>query len=219
MTHICAIGFDLDNTLYKVSEPINIQIRAQACKYAAELLKRDYAKTVADFTEQYALTQSASTSLQNIGIQSSALAKELVQRALEEANVAKYIEPNKKLADMLLRLKNNYHLFLITGSRHSIAQGKLDALQIPGNVFEMAIYAESKYRREDGSAFAYVHGKLAAPYKNTIFVGDRETVDILPAKKKGLKTIIVNNKSLHADFFLTDICELEDIVAQIESQN
>ena len=45
-----------------------------------------------------------------------------------------------------------------------------------------------------------------------MFVGDREKSDILPAKKLGIKTAIVNSMSQSADYQLKTIYDLEEIL-------
>ena len=63
ISEIKAIGFDLDNTLYKITDEINELIREYACIRASEELGLPYAVVRNQFNHFYSENQSGSRSL------------------------------------------------------------------------------------------------------------------------------------------------------------
>ena len=64
----------------------------------------------------------------------------------------------------------------------------------------------------NGSVFIYVADYHKLSFNNMMFVGDREKTDIIPAKKLGITTFIVNANSDSADYQLDEIYNLEKIL-------
>lgn len=206
---ITSLGFDLDNTLYRQGPEMNEKIQEYACRKASTLLSQPYETVRSRFDQNFSETQSGSRSLEAIGITNG---REIIQEALENADIASVLKEDVRLQRMLDKLASSYKLFLITGSSKQIALGKLEAMGLLDPlVFNPTFYAESPYRREDGTAFQYVARLHNVGFDRMMFVGDREKVDIIPAKDLGIKTAIVNAASDLADIQLREIYELEKI--------
>ena len=210
--HIEALGVDLDKTLYKPNEKIDEAIRKYACEQAADELGIPYEKIRADFNKLYTQSQSGGNSLEKLGVLNG---REIMHEALDNADIVPYLRKNTRLAEMFSRLNQDYKLFLITYSREELALRKLEKLGIDTYIFHPSIYGDSPLQRENGSAFKHVSRKLLVHCQNMMFVGDREQVDILPAKKLGITTAIVNGKSKEADYQLKNILHLENLVYKI----
>ncbi len=204
---IVSLGFDLDNTLYDGAKT-NEAIQDHICGQASTFLDRPYEEIREIFRDHYERTQSASGSLTLMGIGSSK-GVEIVQTSLEEADVSPSLERDEKLVGMFDRLSQRYKLFLITSSSKNTASKKLSALGIESSLFSPFLYRDSPYLRNDGSAFEYVASNHNVSFDSMMFVGDREKVDIIPAKSLGIKTAIVNATSDEADYQLRNIYELE----------
>lgn len=206
------IGFDLDGTLYKPNEKINKKIRDYLCKRAGHILNKSYHEIKDKFNKLYKKTQSGTDSLRLMEIKNSS---SLTQEALENVDITPFLKKDLELLSTLYRLKEKYKLFLITGSPKKITNKKLRALGINSKIFSIKIYdnsSKSKYKRKDGSAFIHISKLYNIPLYNMMFIGDREKIDIIPAKKLNLKTVIINAKSKIADFNLKKISELEKIL-------
>jgi FMN phosphatase YigB (HAD superfamily) len=208
---IKAVGFDLDNTLYYKTPEIDNLIQDYICEQIAIVLKKDYTEVRLQFTSNYVKTQSGSISLKLLGIKNG---KELVQKAIEYADVSSVLKKDEKLVSMLMDLKSTYNTFLITSSPENAAIKKISALGIEKDIFDPRLYGESIYLRDDGSAFRHIAKYLKLSLEEIMFVGDREKTDIIPAKVLGITTAIVNNKSEHADYNLTDIYQLKEILSR-----
>ncbi len=204
-----AVGFDLDNTLYVMTEPINTKITDYLLQQASSRLRQPLAVVREAYDRIHATTQSARRTLAALGITEPAL---LVQEALEHADIASLLQPDQRLISLLGKLQEHYRLFLITGSSEQQSEDKLQALGIQPTLFDPRLYSGSPYERHNGTAFTHVATTLGFRVDRLFFVGDRETVDILPAKASGVTTAIVNAKSEHATYQLETLYDLEKIL-------
>ena len=204
-----AVGFDLDDTLYTQTPAIRQTIHAHIMARVSADLHISLQETEQTYQRLYPAYQSARRTLEALGISEP---QQLVQDALEHADIAGSLQTDDRLVSLLRNLQTSYRLFLITGSEQQASHRKLDALGIPLHFFSVCLYAGAEHRRHDGTAFIYVAQKLGLPLHRMLFVGDREKVDILPAKQLGVKTAIVNAQSEHADYQLETIYDLEKIL-------
>ncbi len=205
-----AVGFDVDNTLYKLGPDIEMVLLENIVHSVSSVRGQAYNEARDDFFAHYNELHSASASLAKMGVPNG---KALVQEAMENAGMASVLRKDAKLRRLMLSLSKRYKLFLITGSSLEHTHAKLRALGLsdPG-LFKAQICSDSAYRREDGSAFRRVSEILSVPLQKMMFIGDREAIDILPAKSLGVKTAIVNGRSKEADYNLDAIYELEELL-------
>jgi len=73
-------------------------------------------------------------------------------------------------------------------------------------------------RKVFGNAFEKIVEKFSLDPSDCISVGDQESTDILPAKKLGIKTVIVGKRSDAADFEIKEIAEIENVLLKIENE-
>lgn len=198
--------FDLDNTLYRQSDGMNDEIQSFIAKRASEILNQPYDKVKEEYISTYNRIQSARRTLIGLGIPQGA---DLVQEALENADISKYLEYNPGLVHLFDKLNQQYKTILVTGSGIVSATQKLDKLGI-SNVFHETYYADFEKKREDGSFFQYIMEKHAVQPQELCMVGDREKVDIIPATKMGIPTVMVHGNSSHATVSLESIHQLKD---------
>jgi FMN phosphatase YigB (HAD superfamily) len=217
--NIVALGFDLDNTLYKEVAEIQEVIQSYISNKAAESLGKNPAEFMLAYLEAYRRQQSSRKALTELGYGNDDKSASLVQEALEYADVASKLKKDDRLVAMLQLLAERYKLFLITSSPENLAIGKLQALGINPSLFRLRLYHGSNYTRYDGTAFLHAADVLGIEYDRSkpvlgsiFFVGDREKADIIPAKKLGMKTAIVNAESAEADFQLKEIYDLKKIL-------
>ncbi len=204
-----AVGFDLDNTLYCQTPAITQKIQEYIISRASVLLQRPLEQVQREYTRIYTQLQSGRRTLEALGISE---AQALVQDALEHADITSLLQRDERFVSLFQRLQTSYRLFLLTGSQEQTAHNKLRALGISPTAFNLSLYAGARYERHDGSAFRHVAQVFGVPLTRLFFVGDREKVDILPAKQLGVKTAIINASSPHADYQLTTLYDLEGIL-------
>jgi FMN phosphatase YigB (HAD superfamily) len=197
--NIKVIGFDLDQTLYTKSPKIDEAI--QKYIYQKIVDHKNIKLTVARklFRELYKEGQglSGSKSLEALKIPR---AKEIIQEALELADIAKYLKPNKKTSDLILALKKRYkNIDLITGSNLKITKLKLKSLTLPLDYFSHIITKDDGSKSEKTAYKIWLGLYPKNKLKDFLYIGDRKTSDYEIPKEMGIKTILVNQNKLDAN--------------------
>lgn len=201
LSKIKVIGFDMDQTLYPKSPEIDDAIQGYLYKKISELKKvsREKAKKMFDNLYQAGQGFSGSKSLEKIGFPVNQ-AKELVQEALENADIAKFLQPNTETKILLHNIKNKYkNVDLITGSNEKNTAKKIKQMGIELENFSH-ILTKDQGSKSDLSAF-YLWLELYPDYKpeNFLYIGDRVSSDYEKPHELGIKSILVNVSFLHPD--------------------
>lgn len=190
INNVKVIGFDLDQTLYPKSSEIDEAIQGYIYKKIAQYKNCSLPEAESFFKDLYKNGKglSGSKTLSALGIPG---ASEVVQEALERADIAEFLTPNDDTLKLLNSLKKRYRdIDLITGSTIQQVNIKLKKLGITEDIFNHIIDAEIS--KSDGSAFD-VWVKFYPTYKRSefLYIGDRASDYIVP-KEKGIQSILVN---------------------------
>jgi len=198
---IKVIGFDLDQTLYPKSPEIDEAIQIYLYKKIAEL-KQVSLKEASDlFNNLYKEGKglSGSKTMIKLGFQEEN-ARDLVQEALENADIAKFLIPNQEVNELLQQLKNKYqNVDIITGSNKTNSNLKLKKLGISEKIFSQIISADDA-SKSDLSAFnLWISCYPNYKPKNFIYIGDRISSDYEKPKELGIASILVNIKNINSN--------------------
>ncbi|MBI4132417.1 MAG: HAD family hydrolase [Candidatus Sungbacteria bacterium] len=188
---IRVIGFDLDQTLYPKSPAVDAAIQQYILEKIAGYRKCTLAEADALFRGLYRGGRglSGSQSLTALGIPNG---KEIVQEALERANIADTLSPDQQVIDFLSDLKTRYEgLDLITGSNRANTEKKLRALAIPVGLFLHCI-TDDDASKSDGSAYQRWLSYYSLLPEQFLYIGDRVMSDYEIPKKLGIHSMLVN---------------------------
>jgi FMN phosphatase YigB (HAD superfamily) len=192
-TGIEVVGFDLDNTLYPVTDAMNDEIQHYIYGHIAEELGTDIETAEALFHQHYKHGHglSGGASLRALGVSSEGV----VQRALEEADIAQHLEPDGETLRLLDDLLRRYHsVDLLTGSDIDQTRRKLGALAIPPEVFGVIITGDMA-EKGNGDAFRMWLGRYdRLQPAQLVNVGDRPQLDHIAPMRLGIRSILVNMK-------------------------
>lgn len=187
------VGFDLDQTLYPKSPKIDEAIQ----KYIYERISQHQGCTLAEaerrFKEHYP-SLSGSKTLEKLKIPN---AREIVQEALERADIAKFLHPSPEIRELLQGIRKKYgSVSLLTGSDKPIALKKLKALEIPLDLFDFTTFGEPS--KSTGEAYVkwIDHFKRVSPTlqpQNFLYIGDRYASDVEIPERMGIQAWLVNN--------------------------
>lgn len=189
---IKVIGFDLDQTLFPKSPEIDEAIQKYIYEKIAEFKGISINEAAENFRSYYQDGQglSGTQTIQALGIPN---ASEIIQEALERADIAKFLHASKEVTSMLEALKNTYQAVdLITGSTHTTAQQKLSKLEIPFSLFHKAILGEEASK---STGEAYKMWMSFYPHlqpQEFLYIGDRVRSDYEVPKEFGIHSILVN---------------------------
>ena len=124
--HVKVVGFDLDQTLYPRSDKIDEAIQHYIYQKIAEFKSCSLEEGERLFKLHYPGISGRKTLLKLGFLEERA--ENIVQEALENAEVSEFLVPNQQLILLLRKLKEKYPLALITGSFKEIALHKLQSL-------------------------------------------------------------------------------------------
>ncbi|OGG28396.1 hypothetical protein A3A64_03580 [Candidatus Gottesmanbacteria bacterium RIFCSPLOWO2_01_FULL_48_11] len=126
----------------------------------------------------------------------------------------KYLTRDEKLIALFAKLKQYRHFTLANGiiANHKKA---LDVLGVPAETFEEMVTAETVgITKPHPEGFRYILRKTGLPAEQHLMIGDREGVDLVPAKALGMKTCLVwaKNSSSIANVSLPTVYGVANLV-------
>jgi len=188
---IRVVGFDLDQTLYPKSPLIDEMI--QSYLYEKIATQRDVSPEVAKdlFNERYrnGAGMSGGQTLRDLGL---ANGSDLVQEALEHADIASVLSPDIEINKLLGQLSAKYEgVDLITGSNMRQTHMKLNALGIQPDTFSHILTADdgSKSGGDNFRNWLALYPHLTPG--QFLYVGDRPRTDHEIPSALGIKTALV----------------------------
>lgn len=192
---IKVIGLDMDQTLYPKSSEIDEAIQIYIYQKIAQHKNCNLNEAEKLFKDLYKEGRglSGGKTLIRLGIPN---AREVIQEALENADIAKFLQPNSEVLQLLQDLKKKYHnIDLITSSNKKNMTTKLRKMSIPVNIFFHIITGSDSVSKSDGKAYEL----WLSFYENFkpeqfLYIGDKVSSDYVVPKKMGIQTILVNIK-------------------------
>src|SRR3989344_7896409 len=200
------IGFDLDQTLYPKSPVIDEEIQRYVHYKISEFRKCSIEEAKTLFYSYYPGISGRKT-LIKLGFPEE-IAGNVVQEALEKADIAKFLIPNPQVLKLLQDLKLKYQkIALITGSEINIVRKKLESLKLPLDLFYLVITGEIS--KSDGTAYKqWLDKHTELKNYNFLYIGDRRTIDADVPLSLGIQSILVNVKEEENDL---DIPQLKNL--------
>ncbi len=218
LKNLNVVGFDLDHTLYPQTEESQKKIREKIYEKLATAMNIPFATAGELFEQEYASNNHWGKSGSRTIIELCASAgldldgKLIVQQAIEDADILEFIEPNPKLNEMLIKLKNRYWLDLITGTSQKLAYSKLERLEINQKVFGFMLMGGEYGSKTTGEVYQRWIELRSVPVPSMLYVGDNTKQDIDSPKALGIKTCIVGKEYDKADYHISNILELEGLL-------
>ena len=207
MTKIKNLIFDLDNTLYDFSKVWKI-----SNKLVFEYLEYDKLTTYEEFFKLYKsvnnklVKEVLKGNLKIIELRNKRLMLTLEQFGLnltvEDCNfyyekqfeyILESIAPDEEVNLKLRQLQEKYNMIVLTNGKSYEQRMKLKKLGLD-NIFKLYISGETHISKPKDKAFINVLESEGLLVDETMMIGDSLHHDILPAKKLGLKTCLVEKK-------------------------
>ena len=191
--HTLSIVFDLDGTLYR-SDPL-----AQEIADAADIaVASSRGVTLAEGRQ---LLRTARQRLSETLDAEPTLSLTCMELGLElvdlhhfferEVKPERYLVEDPVLIALLDSLASSCDLYIYTNNNHPLASRIMSLLGI-GPQFKNIYSIEFCWvPKPDPEAFRQVLEDIGGPPESFLFVGDREQVDLLPAARMGIETLLV----------------------------
>ncbi len=125
-----------------------------------------------------------------------------------------FLTRDARLIELFQKLKNYRHIILANGiiARH---KETLKVLGVPAETFELFVTSEVVGKtKPHPEGFQYILDYTKLPPASHLMIGDREVVDLAPARALGMKTCLVwsERPNLVADISLPTVYDLNQIL-------
>lgn len=211
--NIKVLIWDIDGTMYdfRKTPGLHEDIRTSEYRVIENHTGWSRAKTLVRFLPLYKKEKSGTKSaaiLSGIPVSQAALEGEKYLDRL------KYIRPDPKLVGLFGKLKIYTHFMLVNGVQDMTKQ-VLKKLGLDLGIFTEIVTSEIVGdNKPSPKGFEYILNKTNLPPDQHLMIGDREEVDLKPAKKLGMKTCLVwsDKKSQLADVTLSTVYDVQSVL-------
>ncbi len=181
--------WDFDGTFYKPNQDLFKAVREAEYQTIVNHTGWTKEKTTEEFARLHKKVYTSATEVV------SKLCKISIARAATEMEKyfdrRVYIHRDEKLIHLFSLLKKFRHFILANGmiARH---KETLEALGLSAKIFKEIVTAETVVvTKPHEKGFLYILHKTKLPPASHLMIGDRDRVDLAPAKKLGMKTCLV----------------------------
>lgn len=204
--------WDFDGTLYKPNSALFAAVREAEYRVIMEHTGwcKDQAKEAFAKLHKVVYPSATETVGRIVGISTADAAIEM-ENYFDRRD---FLSRDERLIELFKKLKGYRHIILANGviRRH---KETLKLLGVPLQTFELYVTSEVVgTTKPHPEGFQYVLGYTKLPPTAHLMIGDREAVDLVPAKKLGMKTCLVwsDKKSIMADVTLSTVYEVARIL-------
>lgn len=203
--------WDFDGTLYQWIPKLRQEVREAEYRTIMNHTGWSREKTNAEFIKLHEKTPSATETVARLcGIPTSQAAIEGEQYI----DRSKYLHKDIQLIQLFDQLLRFSHYLLVNGIQ-SVTRESLKLLGIEPGIFSEIVTSEVVGENKPSEkGFRYILEKTKLPPHQHLMIGDREKVDLEPAKKLGIKTCLVwsDTPGRIADVTLSSVYDLAGIL-------
>lgn len=181
--------WDFDGTLYKQVPALWDMIRASEIRVIIDQTGWTQEKAKEEFYKIYKVTTPSGTKT----------VSELTQLSNKDASLAcakytdysAYLHPDPKLQTVFKSLSRYTHYLLVNGTQIGVAKG-LRLLGISKSIFSEIVTSEVVGESKPSErGYLHIMKQTGLPASSHLMIGDREAVDLAPAKALGMHTCLV----------------------------
>jgi len=217
MTSISCIFFDLDGTLYD-SPAYNEYFDSQIAAIVADFLHVDLSAATRLLRERRKEKGTLTRAMESLGINRL----EFHRLVAKHVDPTRFLSKDQAITDLIIRLKaRGFRVGLVSNSGRELVAKILNTLELKADLFDLIVTGSEVEPKPSHQPFLVALTKLGCEKPSTVYVGDREEAEILPAHEIGLKTILIDRTheklrvSSCADATINDISELECAIDSI----
>lgn len=204
--------WDLDGTLYKsIPELKNERWRIDV-DVVSEMLRIPYKEAEKKLLRKVKIHKSVTRSMSALGCGNEI---DILRKVEPRIDRTKYLSHDDKLIK-LFRDLSFYRHYILSNILVSCIPPVLIKLGLKPSIFTGFITTEvTKTVKPDPVFFQYALKLIGLPPEQCLVIGDRFDVDLLPAKKLGMKTCLVWGKSDLVDVVVPDVYSLSDLLLNL----
>jgi len=214
LSQISTIIWDVDGTLYLRNKALNHDVREAELIVLQNHTNWDRKQVEEEFYAVYPKKSSSATKavalLTNISTEQAA--KEMEEHFSRD----KYLTYDQKLVDLFSALSTFDH-YILTNGVEEVVYSTLAALGLQHSQFVEIVTSEKVGDNKPTTlGYEYILKQTGKPPNTHLMVGDRDSVDLQPAKKVGMQTCLVfaDEKTDNADVVCTSVYDVADLFTE-----
>lgn len=209
ISSIKTIGWDLDGTLYRSNPKLSKLMRAKQHEVVARKFGWESERAKREFKRRYKKLGSHTKTLNSFGIDGPAF----YTKIWDEVDLVRFIKKDLKIVELFKKLAGKRHFLLSNSNREDQMKRKLRLVGLNPGVFEFIVSTiDVGEVKPDPKPFLVALEKLSLPPGKVLYIGDRESTDILGAKGVGMRTCLVWGESKEADVSLPRVYDVGDLL-------
>ena len=203
--------FELDGTIYPLSQPwaqspLGKAIRENSIAFLSNQLKIPQKKA----NEAYETVNQKYQGEISIGIEKKyGISRHAFFEKVWNIEPKQFLPPNANLQNLFKAIPNKK--IILTAAPLIWAERVLAFYQLQ-DAFSSVYTGEPDIRKPNAQAFGQIISNENVSAKALISIGDQIETDIIPAKKLGMKTVLVGKPNPMADYCISRIEEIEKVV-------
>lgn len=195
MPGLRVLMFDLDGTLYDCQALLDKQ-REVAIDIIKDHIDCDWNEA------EHKLDETQNQMQQSLGYFPSMTAaavkigvplKEYVKSCADRYDGSEYLERDQQLINTLMKLQQHYNLALVSNNNSTQIERMLSKMGIE-NIFQLKLGVDNTYYiKPDVRVYQHAMNKLGVLPEECMVIGDRQDIDLKPAKDLGMITMLVSS--------------------------
>jgi FMN phosphatase YigB (HAD superfamily) len=191
------VWFDFAGTLYRETPKfIAVHDALRYETYAQVTGINDMERAKSEFQKAYEQHHSNAAVFVSLG-----KPKDFWPKTVAEMDFSAVLKPDMDVVNTIAELGKIVPVSLMGGLNRQKAMAVLDLLEIPKELFTHILASDQFPEPKPAlGAFRMLIETSGLPAHDSLYIGDRINVDILPAKKVGLQTGLIYSQSDEADY-------------------
>lgn len=213
-SHIKVLVWDFDGTLYAPSPDLWKKVREAEYRVIENHTRWKRDRVVAEFVKLHKRVLPSATEV------TAHLCGITIAQAAVEMEVyfdrRDYVTRDEQLIGMFRKLTNFRHFILANGVKKRHIE-TLAVLGLPPATFEMMVTTDVVgVTKPHEEGYRVILAETLLPPNQHLMIGDREAIDLIPAKKLGMKTCLVwsQEQSKIADITLPTVYDIVKILVE-----
>ena len=210
------ILFDLDGTLY-YSPDYNARVEAEITAIVAQTLKADVSKAKLRLDEERKRRGTLTGALRVLGVNRSLFFQTLAEKIEPFTYLTR--DPSTILTIEILK-RRGFRLGLVTNNGRKMVEKILSAIGLEASLFDVIVTSDDSEPKPSSQPFLFALDKLKCTPDKTVYVGDRVQAELLPAKKLGMRTVLLAREGIpQSDQVDVVIARLPEVLIHIEREH
>lgn len=211
-TNVKVLIWDFDGTLFKPNENFFAAVREAEFQVLIKHMGWTRKKVEEEFQKVYKVIYPSAT--QTIGVLAGISTAQAAREMEELFDRRDFVTRDENLISLFSHLKAYRHIMFGNGiiTKH---KQTLPVLGIPPDTFELYVTSEIVGKTKPSpDGFQYILDYTKLPASAHLMIGDREAVDLAPARALGMKTCLVwsDRKSIMANATVSNVYQVSGLL-------